>query len=363
MNTALESALYRAFRLNPCVAVHELRMRMRGWRPFGVLLAYSCVAAGAVLIALIPITLGQRYFGGELFQVGRIAFATLAHTQLTLIMLILPAYAAGAIALEREKRTLEMLRVSLVTPFDVVTGKLVVVLAFGAVLLGSSLPVAAWCMMLGGIAPDEVFYSYSYLLIVALFVTGLGMLLSAFMKRSTGAVAATYGILIAIGVLSLLVPSLLMIPAIATTGSTALGPFVAFGGTLVLALITGWLGFLLLRALLQRLLGRRRRGLAALLAIPVVLGWMWYLMNPSGAVFQAIENSHVPWLMVFNPYAALSSVMGGAFAEFVASGPAATPAGGPALPLIIWAVITAIYLLAGAALWAGAVRVFAARRD
>jgi hypothetical protein len=186
------------------------------------------------------------------------------------------------------------------------------------------------------------------------------------MKRSTGAVAATYGILIAIGVLSLLVPSLLMIPAIATiatTGSTALGPFVAFGGTLVLALITGWLGFLLLRALLQRLLGRRRRGLAALLAIPVVLGWMWYLMNPSGAVFQAIENSHVPWLMVLNPYAALSSVMGGAFAEFVASGPAATPAGGPALPLIIWAVITAIYLLAGAALWAGAVRVFAARRD
>jgi ABC-type transport system involved in multi-copper enzyme maturation permease subunit len=363
MNTALEGALYRAFRLNPCVAVHELRMRMRGWRPFGVLLAYSCVAAGAVLIALIPITLGQRYFGRELFQVGRIAFATLAHTQLTLIMLILPAYAAGAIALEREKRTLEMLRVSLVTPFDVVTGKLVVVLAFGAVLLVSSLPVAAWCMMLGGVAPDEVFYSYSYLLTVALFVTGLGMLLSAFMRRSTGAVVATYGILIAICVLSLVVPGVLLIPTMATSGPAAFGPIAAFGGTLVLGLITGWLGFLLLRALLQRALGRNRGGLAALLAILVVLGWMWYLMRPPGAIFQAIENSQVPWLMVFNPYAALSSVMGGAFAQFVAYGRGGPASGGAALTLIVWAVITGIYLLGGAALWAGAVRVFARRRD
>lgn len=361
MNTAVEAALYRAFRLNPCVAVHELRMRMRGWRPFGVLLAYSCVACGAVLIALIPITLGQRYFGRELFQVGRIAFATLAHTQLTLIMLILPAYAAGAIALEREKRTLEMLRVSLVTPFDVVTGKIIVVLAFGAILLVSSLPVAAWCMMLGGLAPEEVFYSYSYLMMVGLFVSGLGILLSSFMGRSTGAVVATYGILIAIGVLSLVIPGMLMIPAMARGGPAGLGPVAAFAGTLVLGLITGWLGFLLLRALLARLLRKERRGPAALLAVGAMLCWVWYLMHPSGTVFKAIENSQVPWLMVFNPYAALASVMGGAFAQMVAAGPGM--ARGAVATLIIWAVIISIYLLTGAALWAGAVRVFARRRD
>jgi hypothetical protein len=357
MNAALEAALYRTFHLNPCVAVHELRMRMRGWRPFGVLLVYVCVAIGAVLIALIPLTLGRRYFGSEFFQIGRVAFATLAHTQLTLIMLILPAYAAGAIALEREKRTLEMLRATLVTPFDVVTGKLVVVLAFGATLLISSLPVAAWCMMLGGIAPEEVFYSYSFLLMAALFVTGLGIVFSTMMKRSTGAVVATYGILITLGVVSVVVPAIIMIPMYMSSGPPALGPIAAFAITLVLALVTGWLVFLGVRALVRRL--RAVRGwLGLALGFVAPLGCMWYVIHPSGAIFQAIEKSQVPWLTMVNPYVALSSVMGGVLAQLTRSSGAPGPTGP-----VLWAIICSFYLLAGAALWAGAVRLFARRRD
>ncbi|MFB3880308.1 MAG: ABC transporter permease [Armatimonadota bacterium] len=358
MNAGLEVALYRAFRLNPCVAVHELRMRMRGWRPFGVLLVYACVAIGAVLIALIPLMLGRRYLGTEFFQVGRGAFATLAHTQLTLIMLILPAYAAGAIALEREKRTLEMLRATLVTPFDVVTGKLVVVFAFGATLLISSLPVAAWCMMLGGIAPEEVFYSYSFLLTAALLVTGLGMILSAMMRRSTGAVVATYGILIAVGIMSVVVPEILMIPVyMSGSGPSALGPIAAFAITFVLALVTGWLVFLGVRALVRRLRAVRGwLGLALLLMAP--LGWVWYVVHPSGPIFQAIEKSQLPWLTMINPYVALSSVMGGVLSQ-LAHSPGGPSPSGP----VLWAVICSLYLMAGAALWAGAVRIFARRRD
>ena len=362
MNAAIEAGLYRAFRLNPCVAVHELRLRMRGWRPFGVLLVYSCIATGAVLIALIPLTLGRRYFGTEFFQVGRIAFATLAHTQLTLIMLILPAYAAGAIALEREKRTLEMLRATLVTPFDVVTGKLVVVLAFGATLLISSLPVAAWCMMLGGIAPDEVFYAYSFLLTVALFVAALGMMCSAVMKRSMGAIVSTYGILIALGVLSMVVPGILMIPMMSSSGTAAFGPIAALAIVLVMALVTGWLVYLVVRAVLRRVLGPVRARLAALLAVLVALVWMWFLISPSGVVFKAVENSQIPWLMALNPYAGLSSVMGGVIAEMLAYGPGGPMSGRASPPTaLIWAVITGLYLLAGAALWAGAVKAFGRR--
>ncbi len=359
MNAAVEAYLYQAFRLNPCVAVHELRLRMRGLRPFLVLLAYSSTAAGAVLLSLIPLALGQRYFGREMFQVGRIAFATLAHTQLTLIMLILPAYAAGAIALEREKRTMEMLRATLLTPFDVVTGKIVVVVAFAATLLISSLPVAAWCMMLGGLAPEEVFYAYSYLLSVALLVAALGMMCSVVMRRSMAAIIATYGTLIAFGVLSLVIPGIILIP-MSATGTTTLGPIGALAITLVAALVTGWLVYVVMAAVLKRLLGPKRARPAEIAAFLITLAWIAFLILPSGVVFTAVESATVPWLMNLNPYAALSSVMGGVIATMTGS---AAGSGGAPSTALTWALLTAIYLGAGAVLWAGAVRAFARRSD
>ena len=117
----VESGLYRLFRLNPCIAINELRMRMRGVRPFLVLCLYAGIASAAVLIALAAMTYERRVvYGPYAHQAGRTTFTVLAHTQLTLILLILPAYGAGAITMEREKRTLEMLRAALVSAGDVV---------------------------------------------------------------------------------------------------------------------------------------------------------------------------------------------------------------------------------------------------
>ncbi|MBN1459173.1 MAG: ABC transporter permease [Armatimonadetes bacterium] len=192
---ALEEGLYRAFRFNPCVARHELRLHMRGWRPFIVLLAYASIASAAVLLTFLPALLEESYgsYGEEL---GRVALTVLSFTQLTLILLLLPAYAAAAIAMEREKRTLDMLRATLVTPADVVTGKLLVVFAFGVVLLLTSLPVAAWCLLLGGVSPKEILYTYSYLLAAGALVSALGLAFSARVARPMGAVVSTYGALI-----------------------------------------------------------------------------------------------------------------------------------------------------------------------
>ncbi len=364
MTAGLEAALYRAFRFNPCVAVHELRLRMRGWRPFIVLLTYASIASAAVLLALIPLTLEESYLGQRVVEIGRVTFAVLGHTQLTLILLILPAYAAGAITMEREKRTLEMLRATLLTPFDVVTGKLAVILAFGVVLLLTSLPVAAWCILLGGIAPEEVFYTYSYLLAVAAFVSCLGMMYSARGRRSMGAVVASYGTLIVMGALSLIVPSVFMFPGLRGSGSWAFGPVGAFITCLAAALLGGWLLFLMVRAAVSRLLGRRRGALAAPLGLLCGLGWVAYLTRPAGAVYQAVEQAYISWIMALNPYAGLSGIMDGAIAQVIARGPGAGgPGGASGMQFVIWAVVTGMFLALAAALWGAAVRSFAARRE
>ncbi|HUU53548.1 MAG TPA: hypothetical protein VMY87_01405 [Armatimonadota bacterium] len=366
MTAAIEAGLYRVFRFNSCVAMHELRLRTRGWRLFIVLLMYASVASAAVLITLIPLTLEGGTLGGGALETGRVTFAVLAHTQLTLILLILPAYAAGAITMEREKRTLEMLRATLVTPFDVVTGKLAVILAVGLVLLLTSLPVASWCILLGGIAPEEVFYTYSYLFAVAAFASALGMMCSARGKRSMGAVVGAYGALIAIGVLSMIVPWILMFPAMSGSGSGSwtFGPEGAFAIVLVLALISGWIIFLLMRAVGHRLPGKSRGKLFSLLGVLLGLVVVTVLTHPWGGLYQAVEKAHLAWIMALNPYVGLSAIMDGMVAQLIAHGPGAGgPSGVTGMQPVMWAIITGLFLFLAVALWSTAVRSFARRRE
>ena len=58
----LEGFMLKAMRFNPSVAMHELRSRMRGWRPFATMLAYALLAATAVLITLVIANVGSNYY-------------------------------------------------------------------------------------------------------------------------------------------------------------------------------------------------------------------------------------------------------------------------------------------------------------
>jgi len=190
-------AVWRRLRaLNPAVAVLELRMRMRGFRPFISLLAYTSLLALAALIYML--VAGQNSFRPDQSgTIGRDLFTVVSCVQLALVFLLLPGGAAGAIALEREKGTFELVRASLLRPVDIVTGKFAVLIAYGAILMASSLPLAAWCLLLGGIAPEEILLVYVHLVVTALWLVGLGLLFSAAMRRSIPAVVGTYGVILA----------------------------------------------------------------------------------------------------------------------------------------------------------------------
>ena len=83
-------------------------------------------------------------------------FATFAAMQLLAVLLIGPALAAGTIAQERERRTMEYLYASPLSNLEIVIGK------FGGRVLQilcfvlSGVPVLALAMLLGGIAPRAI---------------------------------------------------------------------------------------------------------------------------------------------------------------------------------------------------------------
>jgi ABC-type transport system involved in multi-copper enzyme maturation permease subunit len=362
----LEAGLYRLVQFNPCVTIHELRLRMRGVRAFWVLFFYAGIAAGTFLIALWVTAWQSTVTGGPGLRqpnLGRIVLHVLAYTQLTLVLLILPAYSAGAITMEREKRTLEMLRATLLSPGDVVTGKLLVVLALGAMLLLTTLPIAAWSLMLGGVAPEEIAMVYSYLLVAAVFAAALGMLFSSFLGRSLGAVVATYAALLAIAIVPAIILSIIIsVMMMGGPSAMKLGPvwgalLLGLGGTMC-----AWLLFLAVRWVWRRLPGRRFKRLATPAAALAAFGFLVCLLMPGGSVLKQAAALRPTWIIMVEPYVTLVGLIeGGEVTRELIGYSHTVGSSSVSVQFLVWAVSSATLLVLALCCWALAVRAYRVR--
>jgi ABC-type transport system involved in multi-copper enzyme maturation permease subunit len=182
--------------VNP-VLVKEFRTRMRGGRAFGVLLGYTLLLALLLTIAYVQwLAVRQynvRFFGSGLYaEAGRAIFNTLFVAQALLIGLIPPAITSGAITIEREQRTLEMLSLTLLRPRSIILGKLTAATAFVTLLLTSSLPLVGLSFLLGGVSPGELFFTYLCLAAGALLFCSIGICWSATLRSTVAATAGAY---------------------------------------------------------------------------------------------------------------------------------------------------------------------------
>jgi ABC-type transport system involved in multi-copper enzyme maturation permease subunit len=173
------------------VGVKELRGRMRGKRAFVILTIHLLLVAG---FAWMIESISERSFAsgfGSSFsasaEIGRQLFLAITFL-LTLITLILaPASTAGAISLEREKQTLDLLATTPISSLAIVLGKLVSALSWILLLLLASIPVVALVFTFGGIAPEDVFRAYVILLATAFTFGAIGLFVSALVKRTQAA--------------------------------------------------------------------------------------------------------------------------------------------------------------------------------
>ena len=185
---------------NP-VITKELRGRMRGARTYWLLFGY---------LLLLSLILFFSYLGwwnqhsNEMerggasagFTVGRTFFEILFYSQAVMIALITPALTAGAISVEREQRTFEMLRGTILRPRAIVWGKLASSVSFVALLLTSSLPLLSLCFLLGGVSPGEVFFAYILLVGDAFLFGAIGLCWSAYAASTATATVLSYATLI-----------------------------------------------------------------------------------------------------------------------------------------------------------------------
>ncbi|MFN2484985.1 MAG: ABC transporter permease [Candidatus Limnocylindria bacterium] len=181
------------------IMVKELRSRMRGRRAFVVLTVYLLVLAAityAVYQATYQAVSAFAAFGGTAVNasasIGQAIFTTLSLLQLLLIAFIAPAFTAGAISLEREKQTLDLLVTTPLRPGAIVVGKLLAALAFALLLIVAGIPLSAIVLMYGGAAVDDLVRQLFVLIAAAVGFGSIGLFFSALTKRTQAATVLTY---------------------------------------------------------------------------------------------------------------------------------------------------------------------------
>ena len=231
---------------NP-VVTKELRGRMRGARTYWLLFGYLFLLSLLFFFWYLGwwsshANAMQNGAASASFTAGRMFFKVLFYAQAVMIALITPALTAGAISVEREQRTFEMLRSTVLKPRSIVWGKLVSSVSFVVLLLTSSLPLVSLCFLLGGVSPGEVFFAYLLLAGDAFLFGAIGLCWSAYAANTATATVLSYATLIAffVATFPFAIPALDDGGTIPFYGLCALNPVGAVTGAVMPEHYFGW---------------------------------------------------------------------------------------------------------------------------
>jgi len=184
--------------LNP-VLRRELVERWRGRRAVATITGYLAALGGILyLLYRVGVVALRSQFGFGLDTgsagpaLGRFLFENLLFFVLLLVLFVSPGYAAAQLSGERERRTLPLLQLTLLRPYQIVLGKLGASVAWLTLLVTAALPLGAATLFLGGVALGDLLIGMLFILVVAIGVAGIALGISSLTRRTTAAVVLTY---------------------------------------------------------------------------------------------------------------------------------------------------------------------------
>ncbi|MEF3274459.1 MAG: ABC transporter permease [Chloroflexus sp.] len=193
---------------NP-VLTRELFGRIRGRNAWLILTGYlTIIGAITLLIYAVFANAASLNDPGTAPSIGKAIFFTVITAALVQVCFLSPSLTAGAIVGEKERQTYDLLLASLLSPAQIVIGKLVSAIAFALLLIAASLPIAGLALLFGGVTGQEVLIGVVGLLVTAISYAAIGLFWSTVMRSTLGATVIAQGTVIAI---LLLVPFLFFV--------------------------------------------------------------------------------------------------------------------------------------------------------
>lgn len=130
----------------------------------------------------------------DLADLAEFFFFTFMIVQAVLVVILTPAYVAGAVAEEKERKTLEYLLATDLRNREIVLGKLVSRLANLTLLVLAGLPVLSATQFLGGVDPDLLLGAFAIIGLTMLSLASLSIFFSVRARRARDAIIQTYSV-------------------------------------------------------------------------------------------------------------------------------------------------------------------------
>jgi ABC-type transport system involved in multi-copper enzyme maturation permease subunit len=212
------------------VSIKELRGRMRGRRAFVVVTIYLLLLS--VFAFAIYTYLKQQAATTSIFNniggiprddlgldpsivtttgtalgatIGHAIFGGLLFVETLLVLVLAPAFTSGAISLEREKQTLDLLITTPLSTLGMVVGKLLSALTYVFLLILASIPLASLVFVFGGVGPEDLVRGYVLLFALAFGMGAIGLFISALAKRTQTATVITFVVVLGLSIGSMAV--------------------------------------------------------------------------------------------------------------------------------------------------------------
>lgn len=191
--------------INP-VFRKELKLGVRSARLPIVMLIYNSVLAFISLLVFYTIIESARWSGIMDYTSVIVLYIVVVGIEGVLLAFIVPALTASTISGERERQTLDILLTTRMTPFGIISGKLMSSVSMIVLLVFSSIPVISIVFIFGGVSLADVIKIVLYLIFAAVFFGTMGISCSARFKKTTSSTVAAYG-----GVLGLCAGTVLIV--------------------------------------------------------------------------------------------------------------------------------------------------------
>ncbi|MDQ7825542.1 MAG: ABC transporter permease subunit [Candidatus Eremiobacteraeota bacterium] len=174
---------------NP-ILYKELSIGLRDRKIFITQTVYLTILS--IALCLIVMEASDSGYPQNTADIGKTIFMALFWIQLFLVVIIAPSLTCGCISTEKEKRTYELLIGSLLTPAEIISGKLIHGLAYIFLLLISSLPITATVFFLGGVSPLQIVGGYFVIFALGFLCCQIGQFFSVRENKTANATNQSY---------------------------------------------------------------------------------------------------------------------------------------------------------------------------
>ena len=179
-------------RLNPIVK-KDLKVTVRSMRISWGLLAYEAALTVAFLLALLIIQEESRYMGsGNIYSYLVYLFPVVAVAQVCIVALYVPIITASSISGEKERQTFDIMLTTCMSPFSIVFGKVISAVLRIMFFVAASTPIMALSFVVGGLSWSNLFYYLLAVILFSVFAGSVGILASAFCRKSVAAVLLSF---------------------------------------------------------------------------------------------------------------------------------------------------------------------------